>query len=149
MAIKGIYVVMYLNRKISQSAEGVKFFCKDSIWVSIPTQTSLQELKSLILLNLGELGRKEISRVSYRMSIALQNVGGSSSSSNNVDSGRGFETNEGTRTLSNYRASSPSFRPYINQSVHAPPPVVPTFEEDVQPGMMESPDRDDYQSERG
>ncbi|MED6161022.1 hypothetical protein PIB30_056868 [Stylosanthes scabra] len=59
----------------------------------------------------------------------------------------GIETNEGTRMPSNRRASSPSFRSYVNQSVYAPPPVVPAFEDDVQPGLMESPDGDVYQPE--
>ncbi|MED6203252.1 hypothetical protein PIB30_113670, partial [Stylosanthes scabra] len=77
--------------------------------------------------------------------VQLQDVGGSSSSSNNVDSGRGIDANEGTHMPPNRRAGSPSFRPYINQSVHAPSPAVAAFEDDVQPGMMESPDRDDYQ----
>ncbi|MED6172221.1 hypothetical protein PIB30_048009, partial [Stylosanthes scabra] len=49
-------------------------------------------------------------------------IGESSSSSNNVDSGRGIEINKGTRMPSNCRTSSPSFRPYINQFVHVPPP---------------------------
>ncbi|MED6196630.1 hypothetical protein PIB30_049274 [Stylosanthes scabra] len=63
--------------------------------------------------------------------VQLQNVCESSSSSNNVDSDKGFETNESTRMPSNRQPSSPSFRPYVNQSV-------PAFEDDVQRGMMES-----------
>ncbi|MED6218280.1 hypothetical protein PIB30_025371 [Stylosanthes scabra] len=128
MATEDIHAIVYPNEKISQSFEGVMFSCEDPVWVLISTQTCLQELKSLILMNLDEVKRKEVTRILYRMPVAMansfvyrkmplrtnqnvsmmfsyhcgiasvfaiefyvqiQDVGGSSSSSNHVESGRG------------------------------------------------------------
>ncbi|MED6177827.1 hypothetical protein PIB30_101713 [Stylosanthes scabra] len=49
--------------------------------------------------------------------VQLQDVGGSCSSSNHVESGRGININEGARIPPNRRASSPSpsFSPYVNR----------------------------------
>ncbi|MED6209209.1 hypothetical protein PIB30_052521 [Stylosanthes scabra] len=102
-----------------------------------------QDLKNLILMNLGEVGRKEVTRILYRMPVAMANsfiyrkmplrtdqnvsmmfsyhygiasvfaielcvqmedLGGSSSSSNHVESGRGININEGARIPANRRA---------------------------------------------
>ncbi|MED6187858.1 hypothetical protein PIB30_080489 [Stylosanthes scabra] len=54
----------------------------------------------------------------------LQDVGGSSSSSNHMESGRGININDGARIPPNRRASSssPSFSPYVNRPVQDPPP---------------------------
>ncbi|MED6128600.1 hypothetical protein PIB30_099445 [Stylosanthes scabra] len=185
MANEGIHAIVYPDGVISQSAEGIMFSCEDPVWILIPTQICLQELKSLILMNLGQLGRKEITRLLYRMPVAvansfvyqkmqirsdtnvsmmfsyhhgiacvfavelcvqLEDVGASSSSSNHVEPwGGGFNINEGARMPSNRRASSPSpsFSPYVNRTVHAPPPDVPHFEEHDGGIMMHSPEIDD------
>ncbi|MED6124180.1 hypothetical protein PIB30_056642 [Stylosanthes scabra] len=147
MANEGIHAIVYPDGVVSQSAEGIMFSCEDPVWILIPTQTCLQDLKILILMNLGQLGRKEITRLLYRMPIAvansfvyqkmqirsdtnvlmmfsyhhgianvfavelcvqLEDVGASSSTSNHVEPGRGFNINGGTRMPSNLRASSPS-----------------------------------------
>ncbi|MED6138885.1 hypothetical protein PIB30_078740 [Stylosanthes scabra] len=56
--------------------------------------------------------------------VQMQDVGGSSSSSNHIEPGRGININESARMLANRRASSPSpsFRPYVNRPVQHPPP---------------------------
>ncbi|MED6113004.1 hypothetical protein PIB30_066986 [Stylosanthes scabra] len=61
--------------------------------------------------------------------VQLQDVGGSSSNSNNIEFGRGIDINEGARMLSNRWASSPGFGPYVIQPGHSPPPRAPPFED--------------------
>ncbi|MED6139153.1 hypothetical protein PIB30_081230 [Stylosanthes scabra] len=123
-----------------------------------------------VAVNLGEVGRKEVTRIFYRMPVAvpntfvyrkmplrteqnvtmmfsyhhgissvfaielcvqLQDVGGSSSSSNHVDSGRGININDAVCIPPNRRASSPSpsFSLYVNRPVQEPPPEVPLFQD--------------------
>ncbi|MED6114249.1 hypothetical protein PIB30_078566 [Stylosanthes scabra] len=59
MAMEDIHAIVYPNGEISQSAEGVMFSCEEPVWVMIPSQVSLLDLKNVILVNLGEAGRKE------------------------------------------------------------------------------------------
>ncbi|MED6164364.1 hypothetical protein PIB30_089234 [Stylosanthes scabra] len=61
----------------------------------------------------------------------------------------GFNINEGAQMPSNHRASSPSpsFSPYVNRTVHAPPPDVPHFEEHDGGFMMHSPEIGDPHAE--
>ncbi|MED6164502.1 hypothetical protein PIB30_090761 [Stylosanthes scabra] len=131
--------------KYHNQRKGVMFSCEEPVWVMIPSLVSLLDLKNVILVNLGEVGRKEVTRIFYRMPVAvantfvyrkmplrtdqnltmmfsyhrdissvfaielcvqLQDVGGSSSSSNHVDSGRGININDAVRIPPNRRASN-------------------------------------------
>ncbi|MED6219906.1 hypothetical protein PIB30_040186 [Stylosanthes scabra] len=105
--------------------------------------TPCGDLKILILMNLGELGKKEVTRLLYRMPVAMQDIGGSSSSFNHVESGRGININEGPRRP-NPRASSHSPN-YVNRPERAPHHEVPPFEDHAGASMMHSLERDDVQ----
>ncbi|MED6163501.1 hypothetical protein PIB30_080515 [Stylosanthes scabra] len=185
--MEDIHAIIYPNGEISQSAEGVMFSCEELVWVMIQTQISLLDLKNLILMNLGEVGRKEVMRIFYRMPVAvantfvyrkmplrtdqnvsmmfsyhrgissvfaiefcvqLQDVGGSSSSSNHVESGRGININDGARILPNRRASSPSpsFSSYVNPPVQDPPPEVSQFQDHARAVAIHSPEMDNDQA---
>ncbi|MED6175940.1 hypothetical protein PIB30_083081 [Stylosanthes scabra] len=187
MAMEDIHAIIYPNGEISQSSEGVMFSCEEPVWVMIPTQMCLLDLKNVILMNLGEVGRKEVTRIFYRMPVAvansfvyrkmplrtdqnvsmmfsyhlgiasvfaielcvqLQDVGGSSSSSNHVESGRGININEGARMPPNRRTSSPSpsFSPYVNRPIQHPPPEVSHFEDHAGAFTIHSPEIDDAQA---
>ncbi|MED6180317.1 hypothetical protein PIB30_009105 [Stylosanthes scabra] len=80
--------------------------------------------------------------------VQMQDVGGSSSSSNHVESGRGITINEGARMPANHRTSSPSpsFSPYINRPVQHPPPEVPHFEDHDGAFTIHSLETDDAQA---
>ncbi|RYR28412.1 hypothetical protein Ahy_B01g052528 [Arachis hypogaea] len=118
----------------------------------IPPQTSLQELKFFILMNTGMVGKKEITKLTYRMPVAiansfayqkiqiksdqyvsmmfsyhrsigsiyslelcvnLQDVGRSSSSSNNVEQVRNFGTADFMPLQEIVRARSPTFNAFV------------------------------------
>ncbi|MED6225796.1 hypothetical protein PIB30_097145 [Stylosanthes scabra] len=185
--MEDIHAIIYPNGEISQSAEGVMFSCEEPVWVMIPSQMSLLDLKNVILVNLGEVGRKQVTRIFYRMPVAvantfvyrkmplrtdqnvsmmfsyhrgissvftielcvqLQDVGGSSSSSNHVESGRGININDAARIPPNLRASSPSpsFSPYVNRPVQDPPPEVSQFQDHAGALAIHSPEMDDDQA---
>ncbi|MED6153045.1 hypothetical protein PIB30_097762 [Stylosanthes scabra] len=167
--------------------EGVMFSCEEPVWVMIPSLVSLLDLKNVILVNLGEAGKKEVTRILYRMPVAvantfvnrkmplrtdqnvtmmfsyhrgissvfaielcvqLQEVGGSSSSSNHMDSGRGININDAIRIPPNRRASSPSpsFSPYVNRPAEEHPPEVSLFQDHAGVVAIHSPDLDDDQA---
>ncbi|MED6171428.1 hypothetical protein PIB30_040638 [Stylosanthes scabra] len=121
----------------------------------------------------GEAGRKEVTRIlkmplrtdqnvtmmfSYHRGISsvfavelcvqLQDVGGSSSSSNHVDSGRGININDAVCISPNRRASSPSpsFSPYVNWPAQEPPPEVSLFQDHAGVVAIHSPNLDDDQA---
>ncbi|RYR69880.1 hypothetical protein Ahy_A03g016415 [Arachis hypogaea] len=45
--------------------------CDDPLWITILPQSSLQQLKNIILTNTGLIGKKEISTLIYRMLVAV------------------------------------------------------------------------------
>ncbi|MED6145969.1 hypothetical protein PIB30_030188 [Stylosanthes scabra] len=180
-----IHAIIYPNGEISQSSEGVMFSCEDPIWIMIPTQACLQDLKNLILISLGEVRRKEVTRILYRMPVVvansfvyrkmplrtdqnvammfsyhrgiasvfaielcvqMQDVGGSSSSSNHVESGRGISINDGGRMPANRMGGSPSFSSYVNGPAQQPPPEVPHFGDRAGAFTIHSPKPDDAQA---
>ncbi|MED6109018.1 hypothetical protein PIB30_029753 [Stylosanthes scabra] len=145
------------------------FSCEDPVWIMILTQGCLQDLNNLILISLGEVGRKEVTRILYRMPVAvansfvyrkmllrtdqnvamvfsyhrgiasvfavelcvhMQDVGGSLSSSNYVESGRGININDGGRMPEN----------------HTPLPEVPHFGDHAGAFTIHSPEPDDAQA---
>ncbi|RYR54535.1 hypothetical protein Ahy_A06g029834 isoform A [Arachis hypogaea] len=71
MASEHIYVIVYPNEKISHTIEGVKFMCDDPFWIMISPQSSLQQLKNLILMNTWLIEKKEIRNLVYRMPVAV------------------------------------------------------------------------------
>ncbi|RYQ95740.1 hypothetical protein Ahy_B08g091083 isoform A [Arachis hypogaea] len=71
MPSENVYLIVYPNREISHTSEGITFVCDDLLWIIIPLQTSLQELKNLILMNTGMVGKKKITKIAYRMPIAV------------------------------------------------------------------------------
>ncbi|XLR69728.1 hypothetical protein S83_020400 [Arachis hypogaea] len=73
MVTENVYVVVYPNGEISITSEGVTFVCDDPLWIMIPPQTSLEELKNVILVNTGLVGKKEITKLTYRMPVAVAN----------------------------------------------------------------------------
>ncbi|MED6165314.1 hypothetical protein PIB30_098403 [Stylosanthes scabra] len=77
----------------------------------------------------------------------LQDVGGSSSSSNHVESGQGININGGAHMPANRRASSssPSFSPYVNRPVPHPPLEVSHFEDHAGAFTIHSLEMDDAQ----
>ncbi|QHO59731.1 uncharacterized protein DS421_3g101440 [Arachis hypogaea] len=120
----------------------------------IPSQTPLQELKVLILMNTGMVGKKEITKLTYRMLVAvtnsftyqkiqiksdqhvlmifsyhrsigsiyslelyvnLQDVGGSSSSSNNVEQARNFGLADVIPVQEIVRTHSPTFNTFVTR----------------------------------
>ncbi|RYQ83315.1 hypothetical protein Ahy_B10g101963 isoform B [Arachis hypogaea] len=118
----------------------------------IPPQTSLQDLKNLILMHTGMVGKKEITKLTYRMPVAvansfsyqkmqikadqhvsmmfsyhrsigsiyslelclnLQDIGGSSSSSNNVEGVGNRGAGDFVPDRDTIRAPSPSFNAFV------------------------------------
>ncbi|RYR10993.1 hypothetical protein Ahy_B05g079486 [Arachis hypogaea] len=118
----------------------------------IPPQISLQELKNLILMHTGMVGKKEIRKLTYRIPVAvansfsyqkmqiksdqhvsmmfsyhrsigsiyslelclnLQDIGGSSSSSNNVEGVRNRGAADFVLARDTSRAPSPSFNAFV------------------------------------
>ncbi|RYR16693.1 hypothetical protein Ahy_B04g073729 [Arachis hypogaea] len=71
MASEYIYVVIYPNEKILYTAEGVTFMCDDPLWITIPPQSCLQQLKNMILMNTGLIEKKEISTLIYKMPVTV------------------------------------------------------------------------------
>ncbi|RYR05642.1 hypothetical protein Ahy_B06g085479 [Arachis hypogaea] len=142
MASEYIYVVIYPDGEISYTGEGVTFMCDDPLWIMISPQSCLQQLKNMILMNTGLIGKKEISTLIYRMPVAVANLftyqkmhiksdqhhrkhlldgtlreaprcGGSSSSSNNVEEMRNSGAGEGIPFLDIGRGRSPSFNAFV------------------------------------
>ncbi|RYR59434.1 hypothetical protein Ahy_A05g025317 isoform B [Arachis hypogaea] len=120
----------------------------------IPPQTSLQDLKNLILMHTRMVGKKEITKLTYRMPVAVansfsyqkmqikadqhvsmmfsyhrsigsiyslelclnfQDIGGSSSSSNNVEGVRNRPADDFGLVRDTSRAPSPSFNAFVPQ----------------------------------
>ncbi|XP_015964954.1 uncharacterized protein LOC107488696 [Arachis duranensis] len=73
MAAENVYMIIYPNGEISLTAEGITFVCDDPLWIMIPPQTSLQDLKNLILMHTGMVGKKEITKLTYRIPVAVAN----------------------------------------------------------------------------
>ncbi|XP_016163130.1 uncharacterized protein LOC107605680 [Arachis ipaensis] len=73
MATENVYIVLYPNGEISVTSEGVTFVCDDPLWIMIPPQSSLEELKNVILVNTGIVGKKKITKLTYRMPVAVAN----------------------------------------------------------------------------
>ncbi|XP_015973725.1 uncharacterized protein LOC107496914 [Arachis duranensis] len=122
MASENVYVIIYPNGEISHTAEGITFVCDDPLWIMIPPQTSLQELKNLILMHTGMFGKKEIRKLTYRiigsiysleLCLNLQDIGGSSSSSNNVEGARNVGAADFVSARDISRAPSPSFNAFV------------------------------------
>ncbi|XP_057723475.1 uncharacterized protein LOC130939381 [Arachis stenosperma] len=152
MASENVYVIIYPNGEISHTAEGTTFVCDDPLGIMIPPQTSLQELKNLILMHTGMVGKKEIRKLTYRMPVVvansfsyqkmqiksdqhvsmmfsyhrsigsiyslelclnLQDIGGSSSSSNNVEGVRNVGAADFVPARDTSRAPSPSFNAFV------------------------------------
>ncbi|RYQ83316.1 hypothetical protein Ahy_B10g101963 isoform D [Arachis hypogaea] len=152
MAGENVYVIIYPNGEISHTAEGITFVCDDPLWIMIPPQTSLQDLKNLILMHTGMVGKKEITKLTYRMPVAvansfsyqkmqikadqhvsmmfsyhrsigsiyslelclnLQDIGGSSSSSNNVEGVGNRGAGDFVPDRDTIRAPSPSFNAFV------------------------------------
>ncbi|XP_057747708.1 uncharacterized protein LOC130966905 [Arachis stenosperma] len=148
MVSENVYLIIYSNGEISHTTEGITFVCDDPLWIMIPPQTSLQDLKNLILVQTGMVGKKEITKLTYRMPVAvansfayqkmqiksdqqvsmmfsyhrcigtiyslelclnIQDIGGSSSSSNNVDGVRNLGVTDFVTGPDTSRARSPSF----------------------------------------
>ncbi|MED6156404.1 hypothetical protein PIB30_014155 [Stylosanthes scabra] len=182
-----VHAIIYSNGEISQSSEGVMFSCEDPAWIMIHAQACLQDLKNLILISLAKVGRKEVTRILYRMSdavansfvyrkmplrtdqnvammfsyhrgiasvfaielcVQMQDVGGSSSSSNHVESGRGISINDGDRMPANRMGDnpSPSFSPHVNRPAQQAPPEVPHFGHHAGGFTIHSPEPDDAQA---
>ncbi|XP_016172396.1 uncharacterized protein LOC107614776 [Arachis ipaensis] len=151
MASENVYLIIYPNEEISHTAEGITFVCNDPLWIMIPPHTSLQDLKNLILVHTGMVGKK-ITKLTYRMPVAvansfayqkmqiksyqqvsmmfsyhrsigtiyslelclnIQDIGGSSSSSNNVDGVRNLEVADFVPGPDTSRARSPSFNAFV------------------------------------
>ncbi|RYR40018.1 uncharacterized protein LOC107464589 [Arachis duranensis] len=124
----------------------------------IPSQTSLQDMKNLILMNTGIVGKKKITKLTYRMPIVvansfayqkmqikfnqrvsmmfsyhrnigsiyslelclnLQDIGRSSSSSNNVEGGRNLGSADFVLGRDTGRASSQSFNAFVTPEQNA------------------------------
>ncbi|RYQ83933.1 hypothetical protein Ahy_B10g102815 isoform A [Arachis hypogaea] len=154
MAAENVYMIIYPNGEISHTSEGITFVCDDPLWIMIPPQTSLQDLKNLILMHTGMVAKKEITKLTYRMPVAvansfsyqkmqikadqhvlmmfsyhrsigsiyslelclnLQDIGGSSSSSNNVEGVRNRPADDFGLVRDTSRAPSPSFNAFVPQ----------------------------------
>ncbi|XP_057756310.1 uncharacterized protein LOC130975550 [Arachis stenosperma] len=124
MASEHIYVVVYPNGEISHTAEGVTFMCDDPLWIMIPPQSSLQQLKNLILMNTELVGKKEISTLIYKMPVAAatSRCWGSSSSLNNVEELRNFGAGEAIPFPEIGRPRSPSFNAFVVPTQNAKNP---------------------------
>ncbi|RYR43636.1 hypothetical protein Ahy_A08g040046 isoform G [Arachis hypogaea] len=195
MASEYIYVVIYPNGEISYTAEGVTFMCDDPLWIMISPQSCLQQLKNMILMNTGLIGKKEISTLIYRMPVAvassftyqkmhiksdqhvsmmfsyhrsigsiysmelcvkLQDVGGSSSSSNNVEEMRNSGAGEGIPFLDTGRGRSPSFNAFVApaQNTEIPdqrpfPNVHVAYPEGMADGLADSSEEDEIENDSG
>ncbi|RYR39046.1 hypothetical protein Ahy_A09g044445 [Arachis hypogaea] len=154
MAAENVYMIIYPNGEISHTAEGITFVCDDPLWIMIPPQTSLQDLRNLILMHTGLVGKKEIMKLTYRMPVAvansfsyqkmqikadqhvsmmfsyhrsigsiyslelclnLQDIGGSSFNSNNVEGVRNRPVDNFGLVRDTSRAPSPSFNAFVPQ----------------------------------
>ncbi|RYQ95479.1 hypothetical protein Ahy_B08g090788 isoform C [Arachis hypogaea] len=158
MASENVYVIIYPNAEISHTAEGITFVCDDPLWIMIPPQISLQDLKNLILMHTGMVEKKEITKLTYRIPVAvansfaykkiqikfdqhvsmmfsyhrsigsiyslelslnLQDIGGSSSSSNNVEGVRNLGAADFVPGRDTSRARSPSFNAFVTRKQNA------------------------------
>ncbi|MED6113102.1 hypothetical protein PIB30_067810 [Stylosanthes scabra] len=154
MANESIHAIVYPNEEILQSAEEIMFSCDDPIWVLIPTQTCLQELKNLILMNFGDLGRKEITRLLYRMLVVVANsfvyqkmqIKTDTNVSMMFSYHRGIASVFAIELCVQASSPNPSFSLYVNWPVHPPPPEVPHFEDHVEAFTMHLPEMDDPQT---
>ncbi|RYR04919.1 hypothetical protein Ahy_B06g084729 [Arachis hypogaea] len=181
--------------ELGQAGEGVTFMCDDPLWIMISPQSCLQQLKNIILMNTGLIGKKEISTVIYRMPVAvansftyqkmhiksdqhvsmmfsyhrsigsiysmelcvkLQDVGGSSSSSNNVEEMRNSGAGEGIPFLDIGRGRSPSFNAFVApaQNTEIPdrrpfPNVHVAYPEGMADGLADSSEEDEIENDSG
>ncbi|XP_016195681.1 uncharacterized protein LOC107636702 [Arachis ipaensis] len=161
----------------------------------IPPQTSLQELKNLILMNTGMVGKKEITKLTYRMPIAvansfvypkmqiqsdqhvsmmlsyhcsigsiyslklcvnLQDIGGSSSSSNNVEQVRNFGSAKFVPFQEIDTARSPTFNAFVrleqnieNRHACPSPSNDVAFPEGHADGLADTSDEDEIEDFSG
>ncbi|RYR43640.1 hypothetical protein Ahy_A08g040046 isoform F [Arachis hypogaea] len=161
----------------------------------ISPQSCLQQLKNMILMNTGLIGKKEISTLIYRMPVAvassftyqkmhiksdqhvsmmfsyhrsigsiysmelcvkLQDVGGSSSSSNNVEEMRNSGAGEGIPFLDTGRGRSPSFNAFVApaQNTEIPdqrpfPNVHVAYPEGMADGLADSSEEDEIENDSG
>ncbi|XP_015950053.1 uncharacterized protein LOC107474921 [Arachis duranensis] len=161
----------------------------------IPPQTSLQDLKNLILVQTGTVGKKEITKLTYRMPVAvanlfayqkmqiksdqqvsmmfsyhrsigtiyslelclnIQDIGGSSSSSNNMDGVRNLGVADFVPGPDTSRARSPSFNAFVvreqNANLREAHPSTSTlhgFDRHPDVGIPESSDENDIEEFSG
>ncbi|RYR71838.1 hypothetical protein Ahy_A02g006051 isoform E [Arachis hypogaea] len=169
--------------------------CDDPLWIMISPQSCLQQLKNMILMNTGLIGKKEINTLIYRMPVAvansftyqkmhiksdqhvsmmfsyhrsigsiysmelcvkLQDVGGSSSSSNNVEEMRNSGAGEGIPFLDIGRGRSPSFNAFVApaQNTEIPdrrpfPNVHVAYPEGMADGLADSSEEDEIENDSG
>ncbi|RYR21824.1 hypothetical protein Ahy_B03g067136 isoform C [Arachis hypogaea] len=167
--------------------------CDDPLWIMILPQSSLQQLKNLILMNTRLVGKKEISTLFYRMPVTvassfayqkmhiksdqhvsmmfsyhrsiesiysmelcvkLQDVGGSSSSLNNVEELRNFGAGEAVPFPEISRAHSPSFNAFVVPSRNAENPhgrpsltTHAASPEGIADGLADSSDEDEIEDD--
>ncbi|RYR15274.1 uncharacterized protein LOC107637085 [Arachis ipaensis] len=194
MAIENVYVIVYFNGDISLTSEGITFICDDPLWIMIPPQTSLEELKNVILMNTGLVGKKDITKLTYRMSVAvansfvyqkiqikfdqqvsmmfsyhrsigsiyslelcvcLQDVGGSSSSSNNVVQPGNFGAadlmpfQEIVRALRTFNAFMTHRQTVGNRCACPPPSNQVASPEGIVDGLADTSDEDEIEDDSG
>ncbi|XP_020992300.2 uncharacterized protein LOC107477298 [Arachis duranensis] len=199
MATENVYIVLYPNGEIYVTSEGVTFVCDDPLWIMIPLQSSLEELKNVILVNTGLVGKKEITKLTYRMPVAvansftyqkmqiksdqqvsmmfsyhrsigsiyslelclcLQDLGGSSSSSNNVVNHVVQPGNFVASDLMPFqeivRAPSPTFNAFVthgqiggNRCTRPPPCNRVASPEGIGGGLADTSDEDEIEDDSG
>ncbi|RYR57542.1 hypothetical protein Ahy_A05g023252 [Arachis hypogaea] len=195
MASENVYLIIYPNGEISHTTEEITFVCDDPLWIMIPPQTSLQDLKNLILVHTEMVGKKEITKLTYRMPVAvanlfayqkmqiksdqqvsmmfsyhrsigtiyslelcmnIQNIGGSSSSSNNVEGVRNMGAVDFAPGPDISRDRSPSFNAFVvreqNANLREPCPSPSTllgFDRHPDVGIAETSDEDDIEEFSG
>ncbi|RYR15275.1 hypothetical protein Ahy_B04g071999 isoform B [Arachis hypogaea] len=160
----------------------------------IPPQTSLEELKNVILMNTGLVGKKDITKLTYRMSVAvansfvyqkiqikfdqqvsmmfsyhrsigsiyslelcvcLQDVGGSSSSSNNVVQPGNFGAadlmpfQEIVRALRTFNAFMTHRQTVGNRCACPPPSNQVASPEGIVDGLADTSDEDEIEDDSG
>ncbi|MED6149860.1 hypothetical protein PIB30_066692 [Stylosanthes scabra] len=155
MAMEDIHAIIYPNGEISQSSEGVMFSCEEPVWVMIPTQMCLLDLTNVILMNLGEFRRKEVTRIFYRILVAMANTF--------IYRKMPLRTDQNVSMMFSYHrgiasvfaielfvqlasSPSPSFSPYVNRVVQHPPPEVSHFEDHARAFTIHSLEMDNAQA---
>ena len=68
------FILIHHNSEITSTVEGSTFYSQNLVGVSVSSSITLLELQSTILRKLGQLNRKQITEMVYRLPTAIGKV---------------------------------------------------------------------------